>query len=272
MNTKSPTLFEAKVHPVKSAKGGAKQFNRVKIAFFDIDGTIFRSSLLIELINGLVESGIFPKKAAHEIIGKKIAWLDRTGRYDEYLYQVVLVHLKYIKGCRWEDVKRVVEIVIKEEGDMVYRYTRDLIKKLKSEGYYMVTISGSPIYMVQEFAKHMGFNSAFGQILGIENGIFTGEIVNKNFRDKESIIKEFLATSGIDADMENSIAVGDTDNDIPMLKMVGRPIAFNPNRELALYARKENWEIVVERKDSIYQVKDFELLDYEGVDEKKREF
>lgn len=267
--TKAPRLFSEE-DLLDLASSVSKEPK--KIAFFDIDGTIFRSSLLIELINSLIEKGIFPKKAGSEIVGKHIAWLDRVGRYDEYLYQVVLVHLKYIKGCRWDDVLRVVDVIIKEHGDRVYRYTRDLIKKLKKEGYYMVTISGSPAYMVAEFAKHMGFDASFGQILEVKNGTFTGEIVNKNFRDKESIIKEFIAQSGINADLPNSIAVGDTDNDVPMLSMVGHPIAFNPNRELALHAKKKGWEIIVERKDSIYKLNDFELLSYEGVDEQRREF
>lgn len=239
--------------------------NRVKtvrkIAFFDIDGTIFRSSLLIELINELVEKRIFPKRAGEEIKAKKIAWLDRVGKYDDYLQKVVEIHLKYIKGCRVEDVRRAVLDVMYFEKDRVYRFTRDLIKKLKKDGYFLAAISGSPIYMVQEFAEYMGFDKAFGQIIGVENKIFTGDIANENFLNKEKTIKEFLGENNIQIDSKNSIAVGDTDNDIPMLKLVGRPIAFNPNRSFAEFAKKAGWEIVVERKDSIYKIKEFEMID-----------
>jgi len=31
-----------------------------KLAIFDIDGTIFRSSLTIELLESLIEEGVFP--------------------------------------------------------------------------------------------------------------------------------------------------------------------------------------------------------------------
>ncbi len=37
------------------------------LAVFDIDGTIFRSSLVIQLSNALVEHGVFPKAAKKEI-------------------------------------------------------------------------------------------------------------------------------------------------------------------------------------------------------------
>ncbi len=39
------------------------------IAVFDLDGTFVRSSLLIELIRGLVISEVFPKLAEQEIEG-----------------------------------------------------------------------------------------------------------------------------------------------------------------------------------------------------------
>lgn len=263
MNKKSPKLFADDALLEDEPK---KERAMAKIAFFDIDGTIFRSSLLIELINDLVEKRIFPKRAEEEIKEKKLAWLDRVGKYDDYLYKVVEIHLKYIKGCREADVMKTVDDIMYFEKDRVYRFTRDLIKKLKADGYMLVAISSSPEYLVKEFAAHMGFDRAFGQILEVEDGIFTGKIVNDDFRDKESIINGFLAKENLQIDFKNSVAVGDTDNDISMLKMVGRPIAFNPNKSFAEYAQKSKWRIVTERKDAIYDLKEFDILPYEGMD------
>ena len=41
--------------------------------------------------------------------------------------------------------------------------------------------------------------------------------------------------------------------DIAMLEMVSRPIAFNPNAGLYRHAKLRGWEVVVERKDVIYE-------------------
>ena len=236
------------------------QNSKVKVAFFDIDGTIFRSSLLIELVNELIVLGIFPAKATEEISPQKIAWRNRSGSYEAYINKVVEVHRKYIEGCLWVDVHKAVENIIHSQKNRIYRFTRDLIKSLKHEDYYLCAISASPIYLVREFAKHWGFDYATGAIYGMENGIFSGEITNTNFLDKEAVAKEFLKLSGINADLKNSIAVGDTDNDIPMLKMVGTPIAFNPNKTFAEYAKKNKWRVVVERKDAIYEIENFNII------------
>jgi HAD superfamily hydrolase (TIGR01490 family) len=235
-------------------KGAQKKHT---LAVFDIDGTIFRSSLLIELVNGLVEDGVFPRRAKKEMEADYLAWLDRKGHYNNYIMQVVNIHLKYIKDCKQEDVLATAKRVISWQKDRVYRFTRDFIKELKGGGYYLVAISGSPDYIVKMFAKYMRFDASFGQVLEVKRGQFTGRVLNRDTIDnKEKVLREFVAKNGIRADLKKSIAVGDSEGDIPMLSSVGRPIAFNPSSGLADYARQKCWKIVVERKDVIYEIRD----------------
>ncbi len=233
-----------------------------KLAVFDIDGTIFRSSLLIELVNGLVEDGVFPKKAKKEMEADYLAWLNRIGHYNTYIMQVVDIHKKYIKGCSQKKVHETAKRVIDWHKDRVYRYTRDLAKQLRREGYYLVAISGSPDYIVSMFAKYMHFDAAFGWKLEVKQGVFTGKNVNRDtVDDKAKVLREFVANAKFRVDLKNSIAVGDSEGDIPMLTSVGQPIAFNPAGTLAQYAKNKDWKIVVERKNVIYEINDCVLRD-----------
>ncbi|MDR3642177.1 MAG: HAD family phosphatase [Candidatus Doudnabacteria bacterium] len=231
----------------------------VKLAIFDIDGTIFRSSLVIELSHALVDAKIFPAAARKEISREYLAWLDRKGSYEAYIDKVVKIYVKHITGQRYTNVKRVAEKVIREQKDRVYRFTRDLIGKLKSDGYILVAISGSPSYIVEKYAKAIGFNLFFGTELEIAAGKFTGKVKSLDSAfNKAKIVKDLAVKHN--ASLKLSVAIGDTESDIPMLKLVGNPIAFNPNLGLAKYARKNHWSVVAERKDVIYKVKQFDLL------------
>lgn len=233
-----------------------------KLAVFDIDGTIFRSSLLIVLTNALVEKNFFPKNARIEIKDDYKAWLNREGEYENYIEKVIDVYTKYIVGLKEEDVIRVVDEVLEDEKKKLYRYTRDLIKKLKSEDYFLFAISGSPGHILTSFAKDIGFDKYLGGYFEIVGGKFTGRQPFGNpAEDKRKTLAEFLEKSEIEFDLGNSIGVGDTESDIAFLEIVGNPIAFNPNKSLAEYAKKNNWKIVVERKDVIYDISDFEFLE-----------
>ncbi len=234
---------------------------KVKLALFDIDGTIFRSSLLIELINGLVEDRIIPLTAKKEVEREFKAWLDRKGDYEDYIKKVIAIHLKYIAGKSYVEVSSSAEQTIKHLRNRVYTFTRDLIPTLKKQGYHLITISGSPTYIVSKYAKIMGFGAYFGSEYEVKDGYFTGKVLNlETFYKKATVLNEYIKAKKLKVDLKRSIAVGDTESDIPMLGLVGRPIAFNPNDQLAKYAKKKKWEIVVERKNVIYSLKDFKLL------------
>jgi phosphoserine phosphatase len=60
--------------------------------------------------------------------------------------------------------------------------------------------------------------------------------------------------------LRDSVGVGDTESDVSFLKMVEHPIAFNPNMNLEKTARRKKWRIVVEKKDVIYDIGNFKLI------------
>src|SRR3989344_1767918 len=120
-----------------------------KVAIFDIDGTIFRSSLLVEMVEALVAAGIFPKTARAEYADAWKKWQGRQGSaksgfsYYEFLGCVIQAYIKHIKGVRRADVWRVADRVVAFHKVRVYRFTRDLVKKL-NRTHFLLAISHSP--------------------------------------------------------------------------------------------------------------------------------
>ena len=236
---------------------------KLKIAVFDIDGTIFRSSLLIELVNGLVKDRIFLKKAEDEIEDDYHAWLNRVANYDSYINKVAEVYFRHIVGCKKKEVLEVGKKVMAKQKLKVYRFTRDLVKDLKKQGYYLIAISGSPMFMVKDFAKRMGFDMAFGSDLEVKDGMFTNKFTQRDsYNQKSKLLMKIVENLNIDPDWKKSVAVGDSATDISMLELVGKPIAFNPDGVLVDYAKKHGWRIVVERKNIVYDIEKFDFVHY----------
>ncbi len=225
-----------------------------KVAIFDIDGTIFRSSLLIEIVNILIERGIFSEAVWADYGEKEKSWLERKGNYDEYIHAVVEVFVKNIKGVYYKEFAEVSEEVTSRYQHHVYTYTRDLIKQLKKEKYYLLAISQSPKKTVEDFCRGIGFDKIYGRIyeLGPEDR-FTGVIIDQHLiENKSNIVHRAVEKENLTLD--GSYGVGDTESDISMLELVENPIVFNPNKKLHRYAQMMGWKIVVERKDVIYEL------------------
>jgi len=225
-----------------------------KVAIFDIDGTIFRSSLLIETTNMLIAEKVFPAKTRNFYKQAYENWANRLDSYDKYINAVVQAFEKHIKDVKHQDFERIVKKTIALHKHRVYRYTRDLVKKLKKQNYYLLAISHSPREIVAEFAKQLGFDKVYGRIFEVgKNKKITGkvlfsEIINNKAKTLRLAMKKHNLT------LKGSIGLGDSESDIGFLKMVERPICFNPNSILYRQAKRAKWEIVVERKDVIYKI------------------
>lgn len=232
----------------------ARTKKRQKVAVFDVDGTIFRSSLLVELVETMVADGLIPKNVEKYYKKAHTKWKNREGGYSEYIDAMVEGFYANIKGIHYSDFADVSAKVVALQGKHTYKYTRDLIRKLKREGYFLLAISHSPKTILDRFCPMLGFDKVYGIIyeIGPEDRL-TGEITDKHLiLNKAYIVKRAVEKEGLT--FEGSVGVGDTESDISFLELVERPICFNPNTNLYRHAKLNNWDVVVERKDVIYEL------------------
>jgi len=229
-----------------------------KLAVFDIDGTIFRWTFIAELMQELTRKGIFPKKVIKQTEKVYFDWKDRHGTWDDYISTVVSVTNSALKGVSEKETDEAIKEIILHKKDNLYVFTRDLIKKLKQKNYFLLAISASPEKIVSEFINILGFDKYFGTVYEIRDGKYTGRELNEIVFNKHEILGNFLKENP-QINLKDSVGVGDSSSDISFLEMVKNPIAFNPEKKLAEYAKSKNWRIVVERKNVIFDIKDFEF-------------
>lgn len=224
------------------------------LAVFDVDGTIFRSSLFIQLVEKLTIVGAFPESAKEGYEPEHIAWLNREGSYSDYIQAMVDVFDTHIKGLHYGTFADAARAVVDEHAKRTYVYPRERIKQLRSEGYFLLAISHSPKTILDMFCPMLGFDKVYGMVYDIgPEDRFTGTIMDRHIiLNKANIVRRVVEQG--DATLVGSVGVGDTESDIPFLEMVERPICFNPNQALYKHAQRNTWQVVVERKDVVYML------------------
>lgn len=225
-----------------------------KFAVFDIDGTLFRSSLYIELASELIDTGYIGADLAADIALKRQSWHGRESNtaYQEFDLVISDGIDQLLTSIPVSVYEQAVERTIKKNSDKIYSYTRGLIAQLRSEGYMIIAVSGSPKELVEQFVAHYEFDIWVGQHWVQRNGSFTGEII-KTHTGKDKILKKLIEEH--DLTLEGSYGIGDTQGDIGILSMVDNAVAFNPTYELIEAAQANGWTIVVERKNICYTLK-----------------
>ncbi len=232
-----------------------------KAAFFDIDGTLYRDSLMIEHFKKLLKYEVLDQSLWHTHVKQTYEnWHKRRGNYDDYMMELATIYIESLKGLEKSKMEFVTSQVIDLQGDKVYMYTRNRIQWHLDNGFKVFFISGSPDYLVKKMAQRYGVTDCVGShYLVDEENRYTGEVLKMwDSESKFLAIQRFVEQYAIDLD--SSYAYGDTNGDLSMFNLVGHPIAINPTRELLINLRADArlsqiTEVIVERKDVIYQLK-----------------
>jgi len=233
-----------------------------KVAIFDIDGTIFRNSLLVELHWKMVKAGIIPKSEIKELDRRYWNWVTRKGTYDEYLQEVIDSFNTFVIGVPTKTIQRLAREVVKVQSNIVYRYTRALVEKLRKT-HLLVAISGSPQIVVGEFARAWKFDYYIGTQHKIRDGKFAKGEIWVASADKEEALRRLQAQHGFRVGF-GSVGVGDTESDIKILQLVSKPICFNPTSGLYHLASRVGWFSVIERKDVVFEIRKNKVLNVYG--------
>src|SRR6056297_2636972 len=237
-------------------------------AFLDIDGTLYRGSLMIQHFKKLIKYEILDPVIWHNQVKNTYHdWKKRSGYYEDYLEELAEIYINELKGMKISDLDFIQDQVINLSGDIVYRYTRYIVNYHLNHNHKVFFISGSPEFLVKNMAEKYNVTDYKGSeyILDDQN-LFTGKVIKMwKSNNKEKALNKFV--SNYDIDLNKSYSYGDTNGDYSMLKMTGNPVAFNPNFNLVQKIKndpelKNKTDIIIERKDTIYKVDSgVEILD-----------
>ena len=213
-------------------------------AFFDVDNTLIQGNSLIALGYQLFKrryiklGDIFPYLIAqvrYRVFGSELPDAMASGREKA---------LSVVKGQSVEELTQLcTDIVENHLVDRTYNGTRELAAMHIAAGEQVWLVSATPVQVGQALAGRLEFTGALGTVAEEKDGKFTGRLVGDILHGpgKAHAVQALAEAQGLD--LKECTAYSDSVNDIPMLSLVGTPIAINPDRQLRKHAEKNGWLI-----------------------------
>ena len=113
----------------------------------------------------------------------------------------------------------------------------------REAGDHLVVATTSSPYAAGAARRTFGLDDQISTRFEVVDGRFTGEVSQWALgADKAARVREYAAREGID--LGNSVAYTDSISDLALLEAVGEPVAVNPDRALAVEARRRGWTVV----------------------------
>jgi len=152
--------------------------------------------------------------------------------------------LEGIRGRSVAELRRLTPDVLAGILPRVYPQMLEVVRSHQDDGraVYIATAASQPAAEV--LAHALAMDGAIGTRWEIEDGRYTGRLDGPFAygEGKARALRQFAEGHGID--LASSWAYTDAASDLPMLEIVGHPVAVNPDAELAEIARRAGWEVL----------------------------
>jgi phosphoserine phosphatase len=180
-----------------------------RLVVFDMDSTLIRGEVIDIL-------------ATHAGTGKEVAKITKSTMNGDIDFKESFTRrVALLEGLEEAVLAQVAENLILTEG------AERVIGTLKKLGYKIGIISGGFDYFGECLQKKLNLDYVFANVLEIENGKVTGKVTGDIIDGwrKAEILKTIATVENIS--LQQTIAIGDGANDLPMISIAGLGIAFH---------------------------------------------
>jgi HAD superfamily hydrolase (TIGR01490 family) len=212
-------------------------------AFFDLDNTILRGASIFYFARELYRRDFFTVRDL-----ARMAWMQaRFKTLGEKLEHVTLIReraLSFVEGHTVDEITAIGEDVYDEViKDKIWPGTQALAQLHLDEGQRVWLVTATPIEMADTIARRLGLSGALGTVAERVDGVYTGRLVGEPLHGqaKADAVRALAEHEGLD--LAACSAYSDSANDIPLLELVGRPCAINPDARLRAYAKARGWRV-----------------------------
>ena len=120
------------------------------------------------------------------------------------------------------------------------------LKRHQESCYLIILTSGSFQDLIKVFSSRLNIDFAVGTELEIIRNKFSGRIIPPLCfaQGKAEKVKQFLTDNNLVMDFKESFAYSDSVFDLPILELVGNPVAVEPDKKLLEIANARDWQII----------------------------
>jgi HAD superfamily hydrolase (TIGR01490 family) len=217
----------------------------VKLALFDLDHTLLAGDSDYEWGQFLIERGVLAREA-YEAQNARFFEQYKAGTLDihEYLgfaLGPLAAHTPQ-ELARWH-----AEFMRERIRPMILPRARALIARHRDAGELCAVVTATNSFVTAPIARELGVPHLVATEPESVAGRFTGRVAGTPcFREgKLRRVDEWLVGLGHRfAQFEDSSFYSDSHNDLPLLERVRRPVAVDPDAQLAAAAAERGWPVI----------------------------
>jgi HAD superfamily hydrolase (TIGR01490 family) len=212
-------------------------------AFFDLDKTLIEGSSALHFGRAAYRHGMVSRRRLARDAWANLRFRLR-GSTDEGTEELRRRILDAIAGQRVTDLQRLGPDVLAGILPLLYREMLAEAWAHQDAGRAAYIVTAASQELAEVLAAVLVLDGGIGMRSEVRDGVYTGRPDGPfTYREgKAEAIRELAARE--DIDLAASYAYSDSESDLPMMRVVGHPVAVNPDAALERVARAEGWRVM----------------------------
>src|SRR5438093_3885122 len=209
-------------------------------AFFDVDRTLLAGFSVGAFVrDGLRNGRMLPGDLLRTLVAAARFQLGYVG-----FSGFVAGTAGMLRGHSVADAEEIAERVFEEAlGAEIYPESRALVRAHQRKGHTIAVVSSATRYQIEPLARALRIPHVLCTQLEVEDGHFTGGVVHPTCYGRGKAAAAYELAQQEHLDLARSYFYTDSDEDLPLLDVVGQPRPTNPNARLARIAVRRGWPI-----------------------------
>jgi putative phosphoserine phosphatase/1-acylglycerol-3-phosphate O-acyltransferase len=209
-------------------------------AFFDVDQTLIAGFSALEFLREGWRRGWMNRRDAGEAMMTALRFqMGQVG-----FSGLVTGTAGLLRGRAEAEFKDAGERIFRERlAPAIYPESRALVDAHRRKGHTVAVVSAATPYQIEPLARDLGIENILCTRLQVRDGRFTGGLIRPTCYGQGKARAARGLARRLGADLRQSYFYTDSDEDLPLLEIVGRPRPTNPNRRLRALAAQRGWPI-----------------------------
>ena len=214
------------------------------LVFVDVDNTLVKGATIFMFAIEAWKSGYIKWRHVIPALFQQRTFI-RKGESPKRVTSTREHAQTLVAGHSVADFDRIAEVAWRRSiAPKVFPDVLQTLQEHQKQGHEVWLLTASPQGLASVMAHDLKLSGAFGTQLMESDGKFTGEINGDLLHGplKEERAQAFAAEVG--ADLSQCYAYSDSAADIPLLSLVGHPVAVNPDATLLAHASRAGWPVM----------------------------
>lgn len=219
----------------------------MRVAIFDFDGTLYKQEtfqLMMDFFKKHPQYNKYYRPFYRAILPRFLAYKMKLYPEPRMKERSMEIYINALRQLSKTEINTFFHDMAQQMQDDFNELVVKKLQEHRKNNVYTMLVSGAFVPLLEAVTQSFHFDQIIGTEVPFHKNAFDETTPIFHIQGQRKTDKILQALKNHTIDWDNSYAYGDSYSDLPVLQLVGHPIAVDPDDQLRTHAKRHGWQIL----------------------------